>query len=150
MIEYNQDLDVGKHRLLKSAEWGSIYAQRWTGAEVVLEFKQDEEDITHGQAVAAWYFCWVPSVTKCLCAMKYRGHPGGTRWGYLFDLDWAGWEGCPPRASTVTGGCWHIPETWSISKYIYKDVVGARVLTSENGGANMEREKISMKSMVLD
>lgn len=61
--------------------------REWTGAEVVLEFKQDEEDITRGQAVAeAWYFCWIPSVTECLCAMKYRGL-SGTRWGYLFDLD---------------------------------------------------------------
>ena len=49
--------------------------REWTGAEVVLEFKQDEEDITRGQAVAeAWYFCWIPSVTECLCAMKYGKH----------------------------------------------------------------------------
>ena len=69
MIEYNQDLDVGKHRLLKSAAWGSsIRAQGVDRCTAMLESKQDEESIAHGQAgTAAWNFRWIPSVTECLC-----------------------------------------------------------------------------------
>lgn len=66
MTEYNQDLDVGKHRLLKSSRVRQASVHR-SGrvAEVMLESGQDEEDIAHGQAVAAaWSFCWIPSVRE--------------------------------------------------------------------------------------